>query len=1188
MKSFNPCEPNPCQNRAHCVNIHGWKGKISNNRLNIQSDYYCVCLKGWTGQNCTEDVDDCVNQPCLNGGTCEDQPNMQFHCHCPTEFVGQTCEYRNPCHIAPCLNGGVCQSDPFGQFTCICPKWYSGIRCEKEINPCFPDSPCFGKNSTCHLITSTNRTLSGPPFSIYKPEYIVNFKCECGSGYFGRFCAMKQNLCEIHSCQNGATCLQNGEHYSCLCPVGFTGRLCNISLNFTKHAPPIATILLQNQTSKLNVLNNNVKQKFGLFNDYCYHIGCNTARPGDGICQAKCIYANCLNVEQELKQDCQYWIKCLQLTEHIVKQYNQTTCVEQFKNGECQSQCNLNECYLDGFDCMQFNSYCEPSEFCQKSYGNGVCQQHCNNLQCGYDGGDCLTEQENEHSIRKYLLFKLNTDQSHFMQSRNQFLGNLGQILQALVRIAKDEITGEDLVEDIPSKYRIKLLLEVTSYSMSPSLSCEESDENSCINSTVLLLKTNQLKEYILAALSTNMYKSLFTIIYFTFVDSPSQSHFKALWEEESSSVIKISKEAIGLYVFICILAGITIVLVLFLVFQRDNNNNWQKPLKRVRTKGIWCPPIPPIYFKPNQIELFGQQNALYFTGINSTAMVTTTSSTTSTTTNEPKYLHGTFKQTSTTYFKNYLDPLSIDEKEKFLLSDSEKYKNEKSVTRMFADEVHEVDDISVSGCTPALKKRCLNPEKVMREVLSDDGHSFAVPKCIDNFCTKHNESYQYDEERDKCQQQESQLNLDKKFHSSMLQANQETTDSSDLNLNKQITGVLQNSQKEISCDNSMNDELVEIIASMDGLHPCNVVQQNQIEKLLTLHDNKSRYERRLSDYTKDKEYLEANVLENNPQYQSILHLAAQMNAGHDVITKICHNACDKKSFNSLFIDSSGRTALTSAAAANSLESINSLYHLEREALANKKSIKPVKSQQTVTSKTNFRSRKRYQAYKSRHCTPIIAAIQAGNDEVVKILLDEGCPYNTTDQYGRNVVHWAAVTNSITTLNRLAQCKGFTRLMNMKDDWERTPIMLAIREGCQEAVEFLLNKQAKIEIIDCMENDCLSLCTEKGYERIHELLINFIRSRGLEAKSSSVGNSKLDIIDENQERTPLSIPESASTTAPVNKLMTTSPTRVITSGVTAFDWVSLSDNTNLGEISDCDRFTEGVDDDDDDDDVLGG
>ncbi|CAH8443426.1 unnamed protein product [Heterobilharzia americana] len=71
--------------------------------------------------------------------------------------------------------------------------------------------------------------------------------------------------------------------------------------------------------------------------------------------------------------------------------------------------------------------------------------------------------------------------------------------------------------------------------------------------------------------------------------------------------------------------------------------------------------------------------------------------------------------------------------------------------------------------------------------------------------------------------------------------------------------------------------------------------------------------------------------------------------------------------------------------------------------------------------------------------------------------------------------------------------------MNMKDDWERTPIMLAIREGCQEAVEFLLNKQAKIEIIDCMENDCLSLCTEKGYERIHELLINCIRSRGLEA-----------------------------------------------------------------------------------------
>ncbi|VDP74231.1 unnamed protein product [Schistosoma curassoni] len=128
---YNPCQPNPCQNSAKCVNIQDWSRTTSLKKFNTLSDYYCVCLKGWTGQNCTEDIDDCVIHPCLNGGICENKPNMRFYCHCPTGYVGQTCEYRDPCQLNPCLNGGTCQSDPFGRFTCICPHWYNGIRCEQ-------------------------------------------------------------------------------------------------------------------------------------------------------------------------------------------------------------------------------------------------------------------------------------------------------------------------------------------------------------------------------------------------------------------------------------------------------------------------------------------------------------------------------------------------------------------------------------------------------------------------------------------------------------------------------------------------------------------------------------------------------------------------------------------------------------------------------------------------------------------------------------------------------------------------------------------------------------------------------------------------------------------------------------------------------------------------------------------------
>ena len=46
---------------------------MNNNRGN----YSCQCTSGYTGRNCTEDINECDSNPCKNGGTCTVRKLMQ-------------------------------------------------------------------------------------------------------------------------------------------------------------------------------------------------------------------------------------------------------------------------------------------------------------------------------------------------------------------------------------------------------------------------------------------------------------------------------------------------------------------------------------------------------------------------------------------------------------------------------------------------------------------------------------------------------------------------------------------------------------------------------------------------------------------------------------------------------------------------------------------------------------------------------------------------------------------------------------------------------------------------------------------------------------------------------------------------------------------------------------------------------
>ena len=47
----------------------------------------CSCEGGWTGKNCTINIDDCAVNPCQNNGTCIDLV-AKYECRCKDGYTG--------------------------------------------------------------------------------------------------------------------------------------------------------------------------------------------------------------------------------------------------------------------------------------------------------------------------------------------------------------------------------------------------------------------------------------------------------------------------------------------------------------------------------------------------------------------------------------------------------------------------------------------------------------------------------------------------------------------------------------------------------------------------------------------------------------------------------------------------------------------------------------------------------------------------------------------------------------------------------------------------------------------------------------------------------------------------------------------------------------------------------------------
>ena len=81
-----------------------------------------------------KDVNECLEFPCLNGGTC-DNTQGSYICRCPAGYSGANCEMDiDECLTFPCLYGGTCVNT-IGSFYCECPPGRTGLDCRNGELP---------------------------------------------------------------------------------------------------------------------------------------------------------------------------------------------------------------------------------------------------------------------------------------------------------------------------------------------------------------------------------------------------------------------------------------------------------------------------------------------------------------------------------------------------------------------------------------------------------------------------------------------------------------------------------------------------------------------------------------------------------------------------------------------------------------------------------------------------------------------------------------------------------------------------------------------------------------------------------------------------------------------------------------------------------------------------------------------
>ncbi|XP_052777794.1 uncharacterized protein LOC128215112 [Mya arenaria] len=269
--SCSDCKPGTyglnCAEQCKCIS--------ENTELCDRINGTCTCMRGWKGDQCSVDINECevvscpVNSYCVN-------TNGSYTCDCDRGFAkaGQTCkacegfqfgvDCTSACDNCNKSNAISCNNV---NGACICSAGWMGENCTSDVNECTDGSTlCLDKpNAMC--VNKPGSYVCQCPTGYYEVDGVCedinectvlkdhgclhicmntegSYYCSCKAGQFGdgNNCTPCNDYTYGINCTNGCQCNANNTARpcdkatgECSCKEGWTGETCDEDINECSH-----------------------------------------------------------------------------------------------------------------------------------------------------------------------------------------------------------------------------------------------------------------------------------------------------------------------------------------------------------------------------------------------------------------------------------------------------------------------------------------------------------------------------------------------------------------------------------------------------------------------------------------------------------------------------------------------------------------------------------------------------------------------------------------------------------------------------------------------------------------------------------------------------------------------------------------------------------------------------------------